>query len=282
MKRTVVIFCAIVVLAGVGIFLLWPNTHPDPIADKSSATVSHRSLVSMGDSVAAGDGLTENSTTQAALCHQSIEAYPYLVAQSLHAQLHQFACSGAQITAGILQPQIVGAQSVPAQLQTATPYIAGNDVVITIGANDVGWDSFLTACAESNCVTSANQATFNARLTTLQSNLDTMLQKIAALHPHAVVVNTYYSLIANTDTCLQSYDITSAKIAWVNTQEASLNTAIITAAQKYHDKFATVTFSGHGICSSDPWMQGLSGSAPLHPTFEGQYNIATLDAAQLR
>jgi lysophospholipase L1-like esterase len=259
--------------------VLWPQQLHTPI---HSAAMSQGSLVSLGDSVAAGDGLPEGSGAQASVCHQSNEAYPYLIAQSRNMQLHQFACSGAQTAAGILGIQTIGNQTVPAQLSAAAPYIKGSDVVITIGANDVGWDTFLTECAQSNCMTTANLALFNAKLTTLKGNLDTILQAIAAEHPHQVVLNTYYSLVANTDTCLQSYGITSTTIQWVNQQESLLNAAIISAAQHYHDTYATITFSGHGICSSDPWIQGLYSSAPLHPAAEGQENIAALDESQLR
>jgi lysophospholipase L1-like esterase len=278
MKRTMLILGGALLVILVVAATILHGHQPTPVA---VSKIPRYALISLGDSVAAGDGLAEGSTSHAVLCHQSIDAYPYIVAQSRNMQFHQFACSGAQVSAGILQNQTVGSQVVPAQLSAATPYIHGNDVVIMVGANDVGWDNFLTTCAQSNCVTQANLASFQAKLTTLQNNLDTMLQGIAALHPHHVLLNTYYSLVANTDTCLQQYGITTAKIQWVNDREVSLNAVLVSEAQKYHDKYATVTFAGHGICSSDPWIQGLSGTAPLHPNTEGQYNIATLDEAQL-
>lgn len=287
MKRSILIVCGtILVIIVAVILLLHHTTHHSIHATKDSHTVTAMtpdvSLVSLGDSVAAGDGLPENNTAQASLCNQSLEAYPYLVAESLHMSIHQFACSGAETSAGILGVQEIGTQTVTPQLQEAKPYIPGNDVVITIGANDVGWSSFLTSCAESDCASAANLALFQGRLTNLQSQLSTLLQDIAALHPHLVVLNTYYSIVSSSDTCQQQYGITTSKITWVNARETSLNETIVSAAQKYHDKYALVTFNGHDICSPDPWIQSLSSAAPLHPTSDGQSNIATLDEAELR
>lgn len=239
-------------------------------------------LVSLGDSVAAGDGLPESSGSLAASCHQSVQAYPYLVASDLNLKLDQFACSGALTTTGILQPQTVGQQIITAQLAAATPYIRNSDVVITIGANDIDWSSFLITCARTNCQTAANRTLLQMRLANLQTNLDSLLGKLALLHPHEVLLNTYYSIINNSDTCLQQFGVSQNSITWVNSSEANLNNTIVSAAKIYHDRYTTITFAGHGLCSSDPWVQGLSATAPLHPTYEGQYNISTIDEAMLR
>jgi lysophospholipase L1-like esterase len=276
-KRGTLIICSIIFVVLLATILVI-HRGKDPRAAKTPRVA----LVSMGDSVAAGDGLPEAPGNLASLCHQSVEAYPYLVASNLNLQLHQFACSGAQVSDGILQAQTVGSQSVTPQFEAAKPYLPHSNVIITIGANDVNWDSFLISCAQSNCQTPANLALFQSRLTSLQSNLNILLSDIAAQHPHTVLLNTYYSIIANNDTCLQQFRVTNASIAWVNAREADLNAAIVATAEAHHDRYATVTFSGHGLCDPDPWVQGLSGAAPLHPTYEGQDNIATLDEAALR
>lgn len=276
-RRFIITSCIVlaIILAVCGV-LLTSNNKP------SVAQSEPRPLVSLGDSVAAGDGLPEDSGSVASLCHQSVEAYPHLVASNLTMQLHQFACSGAQVSAGILQAQTVGTQSVAPQLDAATPYLPGSDVVITIGANDVDWDNFLITCAQSDCQTPANLTLFQTRLANLQTELNTMLSDIASHHPHTVLLNTYYSIINNSDTCLQQFNINPTSIAWVNAREADLNTTIVAAAEQHHDLYATNTFAGHGLCSSDSWVQGLSGAAPLHPTYEGQFSIATTDETVLR
>jgi hypothetical protein len=40
-------------------------------------------------------------------------------------------------------------------------------------------------------------------------------------------------------------------------------------------------FTGHGLCSSDPWVQGIASDAPFHPTAAGELAIALADQHQL-
>ncbi len=40
-------------------------------------------------------------------------------------------------------------------------------------------------------------------------------------------------------------------------------------------------FTGHELCTSQPYVQGLSAPAPFHPTVLGQLAIALADQAAL-
>jgi lysophospholipase L1-like esterase len=280
MKKWIFISSGVVIAILVVIALMLPSSSK---TTRAKIAVKTYPIVSMGDSVAAGDGLPELSSKTASLCHQSNESYPYVLATLLHTTLYQFACSGAQISVGILGPQTVGSQTVPAQLTTAKPYIAGSDVTITIGANDVGWSNLLITCAQTSCATADNLALFQGRITAMQTQLNLLLNQLTPLQPHTVLLNTYYNLIASSDTCMQQFGITTAKIEWINAREATLNAAIAAAATAHHDAYTNVTFGDdHDICSSDPWIQGLTGSAPLHPTIDGQATIASYDQAKLQ
>jgi lysophospholipase L1-like esterase len=252
-------------------------------ADKDDPPHSNPAyLVSLGDSVAAGDGLPVTGPgSLATVCAQSNEAYASLVAQARHLTLKQFACSGATVAHGVLGSQAAGGQQVPPQLTAATPYIQDSDVLITIGANDVKWASTVYACATSDCGTAGQLSAFEQNLSRLNTNLTTLAQDLHNLHPRKVVFNTYYPLLNSTDTCLASRGITADKISWVNARESDLNTAITKIAEKYKYQSVAVNFSGHLLCDSDPWIQSLNDPAPLHPTAAGQAGIATQDERTL-
>ena len=282
-KRIILLFLVLAV-TGTGVFL-WKSEafkKPDPSGTPQHPGSDPAYLVSLGDSVAAGAGLPiASSDSLASLCRQSSEAYPVLVAKAKSLTLKQFACSGATVTAGVLGPQPVGGQSVSSQLTAAAPYLKDSDVLVTIGANDVSWAQQLYTCATTQCETPSNLAAFQQNLGKLSTNLATMLQTLHAHHPRKVVLNTYYPLINDTDTCLSNRGITASKIQWVNAREAELNAAINTAAEKYGDQIVTTRFSGHLLCDAEPWIQTLSDPAPLHPTAAGQAAIAARDALAL-
>lgn len=134
-----------------------------------------RSIVVLGDSVAAGeginDGFTYDTTAPARwtggtpdpvwdppypLCHQSNQAFGNTVAAAFGAKLATFACTGASYTNGITAPRIEDGTGVvmrPAEFGTlASPnpeFVAAQpDVVtITMGANDVSFSTIAVFCA---------------------------------------------------------------------------------------------------------------------------------------
>ena len=241
-------------------------------------------IVSLGDSVAAGAGLlaVSNPSQADTACNRSIQAYPEVLAQNLNTPLKQFACSGAQVIAGVVQPQAAKDVTIPAQLDAATPYLKGNDVIVTVGANDVGWSDMLQRCARSMCNSDADLQTYQQDLQNLAVNLDSIYKTIHDAKPHAFLINAYYSILSPTDTCFAAFGITQDKIQWVVDREAELNTVIAGEARKYSAKLITPDFSRHLLCDTDPWLQGLLGDAPLHPTVDGQKHIAQQDADTLR
>lgn len=93
--------------------------------------------------------------------------------------------------------------------------------------------------------------------------------------PPQVIVTGYYNPLS-TIACDDTAGITAKEASWLNARISSLNSAINSTIAKYsYGTFAPVNFTGHGLCSSDSWIQGPSGAMPFHPTAAGQQAIAT-------
>ena len=237
-------------------------------------------LVSLGDSVAAGDGLPAGSSPEDQACGRSDLAYPVLLAKQLKLPLLQYACSGASVPAGLTGEQVTATVTLPAQIEAAKPHLRGNVVVLTIGANDVGWSDLLLRCLQTACDDPA--AVYTQSINDLIKNLDDALAQIQAQKPAKLLLNTYYHPVESTDACLATFGISSAKVAWVLDREAELNRIVTTQAEKHGGTAVTLDFKGHELCNLvNSYIQGPSAVSPLHPTASGQQRIAQQDAAAL-
>ena len=240
------------------------------------------SVVGLGDSVTAGDGLDlgSNPTPEEQACLRSPSAYPNVIAQTGSRPVRAYACSGAQVANGLLQPYTVKDQTLMPQIQAAKPYLHGSLVVMTAGINDVGGLDLLGSCVTGTC-NGSDLAALPARLQVMRQNLNAALAAIMAERPHKVLVNTYYYLLGPQDTCFVNYGVTAAKITRIHQLEQQLNDQISAAAKQAGATVVQIDFSGHTLCSRDPWIGGLGSPAPLHPNGEGQKNIAAQDLAVL-
>ena len=234
---------------------------------------SKKSYVALGDSIAAGQGLPTDSDSSA--CYRTNESYPNLVAVRLNFQLDNQACSGASINDGILGSQLVNGATLPAQisqLQSIKPYV----VTITIGANDVDWLWFIMQCYVSSCGTAQDNQLVADKLKVLQSNLQKLLTTLHQNSNAQVFVTGYYNTYPSTvNACSGKTVLNNTKLAWLQTKTQELNQTIRNEVVKqagYY--FVPVDFSGHELCTSDPWVQDLNDKAPFHPTIAGQSAIA--------
>jgi len=241
-------------------------------------------LVVLGDSVAAGDGLPLPPKADAVTtaCGRSDQAFPNNIVMNSGTKLIQLACSGAKTTTGVLQPQIIGTTTVTAQLEAAKPSLGASDVILNIGANDVDWTTLLSRCVRTDCTDPANLVDFQAKLAELKPNLNTILSTIQVAQPRKIVVNTYYSLLSPADTCFNSYGITGDKIRWVSDRETELNDALVAVARQHKAVPVQLDFKEHELCDRVSWIQGLFDKAPLHPNAIGQQQIAAQDIQALR
>jgi lysophospholipase L1-like esterase len=92
--------------------------------------------------------------------------------------------------------------------------------------------------------------------------------------PPPVVVTGYYNPLSSQCANL-SQRLTPAELTWLATEHANLNRTIQNVASQFsYVRFAPVSFSGHDICSTTPWVQGINDPAPFHPNATGQQAIA--------
>jgi lysophospholipase L1-like esterase len=264
MKKILIILASTIIL--ILIVFYFVHIIPETIQTQKPG---QQYIVSLGDSVAAGAGLDASDSASNNSCDLSASAYPILLGQQLHRQVEQFACSGATVASG--------RNSLNTQFHLAESYIKGSDVVVYAGANDVGWLQELTSCVYANCNTDQNRASFAAKLQKLKVNLTVLLGQVQSQKPKKLVVNTYYQLAENNSSCFTKLGITPQDINYINSEESLLNGVIASAASSNKASTVNVNFSGHFLCDPESWIQGITASAPLHPTAAGQQQIATQD-----
>lgn len=262
---------------------------------RASAPPQQR-YAALGDSVAAGVGLSSLSQVPAdyARCGRTTQAYPYIVAKQRNLQLNHVACSGA--TAGDLYTkQRSGSPNLPSQLSVAFAGGKPDLLTITAGANDAQWNYFLRYCYVGDCANgsipfSASQGcfpdSFNSISTTNLANCylgALQLKLIGAFWsiqyysggtPPKTIVTGYYNPLS--DACTKvTPKITAAEIAWMTAEVNALNGTIKQVAAMYpFVTYVPVDFSGHDVCSTDSWVQGVGSPQPFHPTARGQQAIA--------
>ena len=65
----------------------------------------------------------------------------------------------------------------------------------------------------------------------------------------------------------------------VNMCRATLNEVLAKGAAQFSFSSPQPDFSGHQLCTPQPYVQGLDAAAPFHPTVLGQLAIALTDQA---
>lgn len=209
----------------------------------SGATTTYAAL---GDSYSSGVGT--GSYTLDSACKRSVYAYPYLWTQR-HAgtALSFVACSGAK-TSDLLANQIQAVTS------------STNLVTMTIGGNDIGFASLIYQCTLSDCSSALDSTRANLE-TTLGSKLDavfTTVKSHAALGAKIVVLG--YPRIFSGAGCFGTLGISSTEETKANQLSDALDTVIAAHAQTDGVTYtsAIVAFTGHAVCSSSPWLNGLN------------------------
>ncbi len=270
-----------VILAGfAGIVLLGAHGASTASAETSGRNRS-TTYVALGDSVASGLGLPAGfgATAEDQVCGRSSQAYAALVARGLGRmpRVTNVACQGAVVN-NLVTPQTVGNTSVQPQLDAAFANGSPDVMTLTAGANDVKWATFIGACFATTCDTEANTNSADALLAALRSNLRNDLAAIqtrSQADVPTVAVTGYYRPMS--DRCISS-NITASEVAWISLQTDKLNAVIRETAREFNfTKYTAIDFTGHDICSADPWLQRpgvASEPAPFHPNAKGQQAMA--------
>jgi lysophospholipase L1-like esterase len=190
------------------------------------------------------------------------------------------ACSGAKLTNGILQSQEINKLSLTPQLDKMFEKVKPDIITITIGANDARWTEIITKCYLSTCGDTQDLVSIKQSLATISDNLHSTLQKIEQQYPKnppKVFVTGYYQVFPETvpAKCSDLQNISENEIKQGRTLLASLSQTIQATTNNFDNvEFIAIDFSGHELCSQDPWVQGLNAKAPYHPNAMGQKAIA--------
>lgn len=237
--------------------------------------------VALGDSYSSGVGTGIYDPASGA-CARSPLSYPPLWVAERHPASFEFAaCSGAR-TADVLATQISALQR-------------GTDLVtITIGGNDAGFGPVLQTCtvatSDRTCTAAVDAAEAFER-SVLPGRLARTYAAIRHAAPHArVIVLGYPRLYDLAPGCADPHVPNVARRRKLNHGADVLNDVIHqTVSRQSGFSFVDVRdrFTGHGVCSADPWINGPGVPTfigPYHPTQAGYHDgyLSALDAATAR
>jgi lysophospholipase L1-like esterase len=216
--------------------------------------------VALGDSYASGTGTRTYFDTN---CQRSVYAYPSLVdTQRPNTDLVFAACSGAK-TGDVLNNQV-------SSLNAAT-----NIVTITIGGNDAGFSSVITQCALPwpwSCGSHITNAQNYIR-NTLPGQLNNVYNQIKSRSPSATVVVLGYPRLFMGIDCNAGTFFSTDEMTKLNQTADLLRDTTRGRAQAagFTFKDAIPPFTGHAVCSSSEWINGLSNPVgeSYHPNRTG-------------
>jgi lysophospholipase L1-like esterase len=220
--------------------------------------------VALGDSYASGVGAGTESTD----CRVTDGAYAKLYAKTKPGavDLTLAACSGAT-SKDVLTRQL-------GDLDANTDL-----VTVTVGGNDLKLVDTLKLCLDPNQAAACAKAIADTEtsLTALPGDVGTLLAAIARKAPRAKLVVTGYPIPFADVTDCASFPIPLQLRSFGNKTVTALNTVLAELAKQVKATFVDQgpAWTGHGQCTSDPWLVGFEGRANgtiLHPTLTGQTN----------
>jgi lysophospholipase L1-like esterase len=234
--------------------------------------------VVLGDSTAAGLGgpIVPEPTKRDTACGRSSFAFATTLERVNDWTVENLACSGATIPQGILGPQTVGGVRMPAQLAVAKRAVDASTVIVAVGANDLGWSSFLRLCAVvDTCNNRAVDAYFQRSLETFTRSYLELLRQLSTLPgtPQVVIVQ-YYLPFDPAQDCLADVGLTTEKMTVLVDRLRALNDVLATGAATFGYATAAPDFAGHELCTEQPYVQGPLDPAPMHPNARGELLIA--------
>jgi lysophospholipase L1-like esterase len=256
----------------------------DPLTGATPATAAQPGVqaVVIGDSTASGWGLPwgPKPTAGDQACGRSPESYAADLAAADQWNVLNVACGSATIESGLLGPEVLyNGEVAPPQLPQAAAATHAKLVIVSVGADDLSWSVMTQLCAASTvCDDKVSSAYFNQLLNSFTRNYYQLLSELDGLPAHpAVLINEYYSPFGVNVGCLRGYGMTPAKVQVLLARLAQLNKVLQQGAGLFGFGVAAPRFAGHELCTSDPWVQGPSDAAPMHPNAAGELAIALAD-----
>jgi lysophospholipase L1-like esterase len=229
-------------------------------AVSAAAARAADTYAALGDSYSSGVGT--GSYTLSSSCKRGVYAYPYLYTQAHPGTALTFAaCSGAK-TSDLLATQIQAVTS------------ATTLVTMTIGGNDIGFANLIYQCTLSDCSAALDRTRANLE-STLGAALDsvyTTVKSRAAFGAKIVVLG--YPRVFSGSSCLGTLGISSTERTKANALSDALDQTIAAhaAADGVTYGSAITAFTGHAVCSSTAWINGLnlfSTGESYHPNRSG-------------
>lgn len=249
---------------------------PRHMKEKPEHKKRTKTYVALGDSYSAGvgTGSPENE------CFQSNEGYPALLSGATGWKLDYRACSGADVA------KVAGQVT-----QMATH---AEIVTVTAGGNDAGFVQILGACGtgdEAACAATIQHYEQTVLRRALPVALKGLYRSVKRTAPRAKLIVVGYPRLFDYrgKDCIRTPDgrfhISQAEQAMLNAYADRLNGVIAKRARASGAQFvdATRAFSGHGVCSSAPYINGLAANEVemFHPNDAGNVAYARLVARQL-
>lgn len=233
------------------------------VASPATAAAGYASTdyVALGDSYSSGVG----APGQSILCFRSSQGYPgQWAARNKPKSFTDLSCGGAE-TGDVLDLQI--------------PFLSRSAdlITITIGGNDAGFASTVLGCqlgSDSACAAKVNAARTDIT-STLPAKLDATYAAIKRKAPDArVIVLGYPALFDTSSSSCGIVGMSLAKRRVLNEGAQVLNQVIAARVAAAGFTFSDVRdeFAGHGICSSSPYLHGLTVTPPqnsFHPNLNG-------------
>ena len=263
----------------------------------------------LGDSTAAGVGNTPitKPTPLDETCGRSSDAYAVVLASATGLRVENLACSSATLERGVLGPQFEGNVVIPPQVGVLKSIRSLRTVVLSVGANDIGWSDFLQYCyGLQRCDDQASQRLLENRLDTFRLQYAQLLQQLATLPSQpTVIVTGYYDPLGDTFNCTDLIDPqapaappigygfaadpgadnqaqkVAQKVEPLRSMLTQLNVVLEQGADAFGFGFVLPRFDGHALCSEQSWVQGLSARYPFHPNAAGELAIASVQLPHL-
>jgi lysophospholipase L1-like esterase len=211
----------------------------------------------LGDSYASGYGVPPYDGP----CGRSRSAYAVQLDGRMKLDLDDFvACAGATTTSLVSGGQL-GALDGDTDL-----------VTLTVGGNDIGWSSAVTAClggTDAQCA-GALRAAVGKITDDLPALLDTVYAEVAARAPHAHVFVTGYPRLFSPEYGAFLFASPAEQQA-MNDGADVLDAVLARAAAAHGFQFVDVAkrFDGHGVNSPETWLRGPFEPGPFHPDEDG-------------
>lgn len=229
--------------------------------------------LALGDSYSSGEGV-EPYEPESGDCRRSGGAYPSLAAGQPPADAWTygfFACSGA-VTEDVNRPGSGQAHQVEQVAKSVRL------VTITIGGNDARFGPMLRRCALGSTPCTEENDNEEAFIEDeVRPKLKATYAKLRAASADArMVVLTYPHIFQTERHCGREPGIQNDEKAWIRDRTDQLDDIVSEEARAAGLQVLDVrdAFSGHEICTEEPWVNGWGQPGSFHPNAEGHEVLA--------